>query len=229
MESTISSIITYVIIAFSVLFAMSVAGVPLRSLAFFAGALGIGIGFGLQNIVNNFVSGLILLFERPIKVGDVLDIEGQWGTVEKMGLRSTVIRSASKTEIIIPNSDFVTRKVENLTFSDPDYRVSVKVSVAYGSDTTKVRDLLIAIAKAHPEVISDPIPEAYFMEFGADALLFEVFAWTHDVMARRKVMSDLLCEIDRRFREEGIEIPFPQRNLHLQSIAPEVALALKKI
>jgi small-conductance mechanosensitive channel len=185
----------------------------------------VGIGFGLQNIVSNFVSGLILLFERPIEVGDILNIEGQWGTVEKMGLRSTIIRSVTKAEIIIPNSDFVTRKVENLTFSDPDHRFSVKVSTEYGSDAARVLELLVAIAEAHADVSKETTPEAYFMEFGESALQFELFAWTKNLDGRRRIMSDLLTEIDRRFRAEGINIPFPQRDLHLRSIDGRVLAA----
>jgi small-conductance mechanosensitive channel len=167
--------------------------------------------------VNNFVSGLILLFERPIKVGDILDIDGQWGTVEKMGLRSTIIRSATKTQIIIPNSDFITKKVENLTFSDQDYRLSIKVGVGYESDTERVRDVLVDIATSHPKIVSEPKPEAYFIEFGEYALHFEMWAWTDDVVAKRQIQNDILLAIDKRFREEGIEIPFPQRVVHVKT------------
>lgn len=211
------------------LFSASAAlGIEIRQFAFIAGALSVGIGFGLQNIVNNFVSGLILLFERPIKVGDILNIDGQWGTVAKMGLRSTVIRSVAKTELIIPNSDFVTHRVENLTFSDPDYRINVKISVAYGSDTAKVRDLLIEIAAAHADVLDDPMPEAFFIDFGENGLQFELFAWTRDVTLRARVHSDLLFAIDKKFREESIEIPFPRRDVNLRFVAPELMAAVKK-
>lgn len=223
---SVNALIMYAAWVIAVIAASASLGFELRQFAIIAGALSVGIGFGLQNIVSNFVSGLILLFERPIEIGDILNIEGQWGTVEKMGLRSTVIRSVTKAEIIIPNSDFVTRKVENLTFSDPDHRLSVKVGAAYGSDAAKVGELLVAIAGAHPDVSKEPKPEAYFMEFGESALQFELFAWTQNLDGRRKIMSDLLTEIERRFRAEGIEIPFPQRDLHLRSVEPGIFAAM---
>lgn len=214
---SINSLIMYFawVVGFFAVF--TALGFELQQFAIIAGALSVGIGFGLQNIVNNFVSGLILLFERPIKVGDILDIDGQWGTVEKMGLRSTIIRSATKTQIIIPNSDFITKKVENLTFSDQDYRLSIKVGVGYESDTERVRDVLVDIATSHPKIVSEPKPEAYFIEFGEYALHFEMWAWTDDVVAKRQIQNDILLAIDKRFREEGIEIPFPQRVVHVKT------------
>jgi small-conductance mechanosensitive channel len=225
---SINTLVMYAAWVVGTALAVTALGFELRQFAIIAGALSVGIGFGLQNIVSNFVSGLILLFERPIKIGDVLNVEGQWGTVEKMGLRSTVIRSGTKAEIIIPNSDFVTRKVENLTFSDLDHRLSVKVGVAYGSDTERVAAILIEIASTHPSVVKEPKPEAYFMEFGDNALQFELFAWTQELDFRRKIISDLLFEIERRFRAEGIEIPFPRRDLHLRSVDRDVLAALKE-
>lgn len=214
---SINSLIMYFAWVVGLFAVFTALGFELRQFAIIAGALSVGIGFGLQNIVNNFVSGLILLFERPIKVGDILDIDGQWGTVEKMGLRSTIIRSVTKTQIIIPNSDFVTKKVENLTFSDPDYRLSLKVGVGYGSDTARVREILVDIATSNPKIVSEPKPEAYFIEFGESALIFEMWAWTDDVAAKRQIQNDILLEIDKRFRAEGIEIPFPQRVVHLRN------------
>lgn len=217
---SINSLITYFAWVVGLFAVFTALGFELRQFAIIAGALSVGIGFGLQNIVNNFVSGLILLFERPIKVGDILDIDGQWGTVEKMGLRSTIIRSATKTQIIIPNSDFVTKKVENLTFSDQDYRLSIKVGVGYNSDTERVRDILVDIAVSHPKIVTEPKPEAYFIEFGEYALYFEMWAWTDDVVAKRQIQNDILLAIDKRFREESIEIPFPQRVVHIRNEMP---------
>lgn len=219
---SINSLITYFVWVVGFFLASLTIGIRLKQFAIIAGALSVGIGFGLQNIVNNFVSGLILLFERPIKVGDILDINGRWGTVEKMGLRSTIIRSGAKTQIIIPNSDFVTQKVENVTFSDSEYCITIKVDVAYGSDTAKVQRILIAVAAAQEHVKNDPMPAAYFTEFGENALHFEVVVWIDDVTKKKIVTSVILLAIDQKFREEGVEIPFPQRILHVKTVDAEL-------
>lgn len=224
---SINILLKYLAWVIGFFFLFHTLGFELRQVAIIAGALSVGIGFGLQNIVNNFVSGLILLFERPIKVGDILEIDNDLGTVEKMGLRSTVIRSYSKTQIIIPNSDFITKKVENLTYTDPDYRVTIQVGVAYGSDTNLVRKVLLEVAQTHPDVVSDPEPVILFNNFGDNSLNFEMWAWTHDASRKRLIMSEIHFAIDQKFREHGVEIPFPQRTLHLQSIGKDVVDALQ--
>ena len=205
--TSFNMLITYCCWIIAAFLAFTTLGFQLQQFAIIAGALSVGIGFGLQNLVNNFVSGLILLFERPIKVGDILDIDGQWGTVEKVGLRSTIIRSGSKTQIIIPNSDFITKKVENLTFSDPEYRVTIKVAVAYGSDLKMVKQLLIEIAESNPHTDHAKKPQVNLIELGGYALMFELWVWTDDVSHKREIVSEILCEIEPRFRAAGIEIP----------------------
>ena len=198
--------------------AVSMAGLELERLTIIAGALSVGIGFGLQNIVNNFVSGLILLFERPVKVGDIINIEGQWGTITKIGLRSTVFETFDKAEVIVPNSDLVAQKVTNWTFTTSVSRIVLPVGVAYGSPLDKVLEILNRAAKEHPNVLDEPDVSALFKGFGESSLDFELRAWVTDINTRLQVTSELGQAIDRYFREEGIEIPFPQRDLHLRSI-----------
>jgi len=198
--------------------AVSMAGLNLKEFTIIAGALGVGIGFGLQNIVGNFVSGLILLFERPIKVGDTINIDDQWGTINKIGLRSTVVETLDRSEIIVPNSDLVSQKVTNWTLSSSISRVILKVGVAYGSNLTRVLSILDTVGKEHPDVLSEPSPNAIFTGFGDSSIDFELRVWINDINKRLKVRSELGQAIDAHFREAGISIPYPQRDLHLRSV-----------
>lgn len=225
---SINGLVYYLAWTISIFLGFSLLGFELKQFAIIAGALSVGIGFGLQNIVNNFISGLILLFERPIKVGDTLDIDGEWGTVEKVGLRSTIIRSASKTQLILPNSEFISKKVKNLTLSDPDYRVVIPVHVAYGSDVNLVKTLLLDIANKHPEIDHKTQPKIYFIGFGENALNLEIWFWTNNVNLKHDIISDFLFKIDEGFRKNGIEIPLPQRDLHIRSVGSGVLSALAK-
>jgi small-conductance mechanosensitive channel len=208
----------YALFTVGFLIAVSMAGLNLKEFTIIAGALGVGIGFGLQNIVNNFVSGLILLFERPIKVGDTINIDDQWGTINKIGLRSTVVETLDRSEIIVPNSDLVSQKVTNWTLSSSISRIIFPVGVAYGSDLTRVLSILDTVGKEHPDVLSDPPPNAIFTGFGNSSIDFELRVWVGDINKRLPVKSELGQAIDRFFREAGISIPFPQRDLHLRSI-----------
>ena len=200
------------------LIAVSMAGLGLQNFSIIVGALGVGIGFGLQNIVNNFVSGLILLFERPVKVGDVINIDQDWGTITRIGLRSTVFETFDRSEIIVPNADLISQKVTNWTFSSKIVRVVLPVGVAYGSPLEKVLEILQRAAKDNPNVLSYPAPSPIFTGFGDSSIDFELRVWIHSIEDRLKVYSELGVQIDHLFREEGIEIPFPQRDLHLRSI-----------
>ncbi|MBF0104937.1 MAG: mechanosensitive ion channel [Deltaproteobacteria bacterium] len=226
---SINTLISYAIWIIVFVFVMMGFGFDLGKLTIIAGALSVGIGFGLQNIVNNFISGLILLFERPIKVGDLLDIDGGWGVVEKVGLRSTIISTFARTHVIIPNSEFVTQKVTNLTLSDTDYRVKFSVGVAYGSDTALVKETLLGVVKKHPMVEAEPEPLVFLTAFGESSLDFEILTWTKDVLNKQTIMSDLLLEIDREFRQKNIEVPFPQRDLHVRSVDASVVASIKKM
>lgn len=200
------------------LVAVSMAGLDLQKFTILAGALGVGIGFGLQNIVNNFVSGLILLFERPVKVGDVINIDQDWGTIKRIGLRSTVFETFDRAEIIVPNADLISNKVTNWTFSSKIVRVVLPVGVAYGSPLEKVLEILNRAAKEHPEVFSYPEPNSIFEGFGNSSIDFTLRFWIHSIEDRLKIRSEVAVIVDRLFREEGIEIPFPQRDLHLRSV-----------
>lgn len=210
----------YAGVAIAILVALSVAGVQFTNLAIIAGALSVGIGFGLQNIVNNFVSGLILLFERPVKTGDWIMVGNTEGYVKRISIRSTLIQTFDRADVIVPNSELISGQVTNWMLFDPRGRIRVPIGVAYGSDTTLVKDILLQIAMAHPKVITDGSmtePKVLFMRFGESSLDFELRAFIQNIDERLQVLSDINFAIDAAFREHGIEIPFPQRDLHVRS------------
>ncbi len=200
--------------------AVAVAGVDLTNIALIAGALSVGIGFGLQNIVNNFVSGLILLVERPISVGDWVVIGSREGRVKRISFRATEIETWQRASVIIPNAEILSTAVMNWTLNDRTGRIEIPVGVAYGSDTEKVRDVLLACAREHQRILIDPPPAVLFRAFDDSSLSFELRCFTDNVMERLVTVSDLLFAIDRRFRAEGIEIPFPQRVVHIAGNPP---------
>jgi potassium-dependent mechanosensitive channel len=212
----------YAFVTLGVVLALAVLGVQLQNFAIIAGALGIGVGFGLQNVVNNFASGLILLFERPVRVGDTVVVGDVWGTIQKIGLRSTVLLTLDESEMIVPNGHLVSEKVINWTLTSSIARVFLPVSVAYGSPVAQVQEVLRAAAFAHPSVLKEPPPQALFMAFGDSSLNFELRVWVKDIRLRMEMRSTVLADIDTRLREAGIEIPFPQRDLHLRSIDGKV-------
>jgi potassium-dependent mechanosensitive channel len=208
----------YVGVALAVLIALGVAGVQFTNLAIIAGALSVGIGFGLQNIVNNFVSGLILLFERPVKTGDWIVVGGTEGHVKRISIRSTLIQTFDRADVIVPNSELISGQVTNWMLHDARGRIRVPIGVAYGSDTKKVEEILLRIANEHPNVITNGSmtpPKVLFMDFGDSSLNFELRAFIKNIDERLQVASDINFAIDAAFREEGIEIPFPQRDIHL--------------
>ena len=206
--------------AIAVVVALGIAGMEFSNLAIVAGALSVGIGFGLQNIVNNFVSGLILLFERPIKTGDWIVVGDTEGYVVKISIRSTQIQTFDQADVIVPNSDLIAGKVTNWMLRDPRGRVKVPIGVAYGSDTTLVKNLLIGLAQEHALVVTDgsaPEPKVMFKAFGESSLNLELRCFIVNIDNRMQVVSDLNFAIDAAFREHGIEIPFPQRDLHIKN------------
>jgi small-conductance mechanosensitive channel len=223
---SINKLVHYLFITIAIMIALAVLGVELRNFAIMAGALGIGIGFGLQNVVSNFASGLILLFERPVRVGDTVIVAGEWGTITKIGLRSTIMMTFDQSEMIVPNSDLVSEKVVNWTLTTPIARVIMEVGVAYGTDIATVLRILTEAGIAHESTLHEPPPQALFMGFGDSSLDFELRVWVREIRNRLEVRSRVLTEIQRRFNEAGIEVPFPQRDLHVRSVDSDAARAL---
>ena len=184
--------------------------------------LAIGVGFGSQNVVNNFISGLILLAERPIKLGDLVEMEGVYGNVERIGLRSTRVRTGDNVHIIVPNALFLENKVINWTHRDPKVRITITVGIEYGSPTREAERLMKEALANHAQVLAKPGPAVLFRDFGDDALIFEIRFWIHmrTMMERLQIESDIRFRIDEVFREAGIVIAFPQRDVHLDTAKP---------
>ncbi len=222
-----SRLIHYCFILVGFLLAVTALGFTLTNLTILGGAIGVGIGFGLQAIVNNFASGIILLFERPIKVDDMIQVGDLPCKVKKIGLRATVVQSLDDAEIVVPNSDLITTQVTNWTLSARRMRLRIPVGVAYGSDVPLVMKILMECAEENKSVLRNPAPRVLFLTFGESSLDFELRIWIGDFANRRLVQSELNQEIDRRFRSAEIEIPFPQRDLHLRSIDESAASTLE--
>lgn len=216
-RNAVASFAGYAGFAIAAISAVSAAGLDLSSLAIVAGALSVGIGFGLQNVVNNFVSGIILLIERPIKVGDWIVVANTHGTVRKISVRATEIETFDRSTLIVPNGDLISSSVMNMTHGNNVGRAIIPVGVAYGTDVEKVRDILTEISTSHPAVLRYPAPQVLFMEFGADSLNFEIRAILRDVGQVLSVKSHMNYKIESAFREAGIEIPFAQRDLHIRN------------
>jgi potassium-dependent mechanosensitive channel len=223
----IASTVHYLFLLLVFFFAVNAGGVELNKFTVLTGALGVGVGFGLQNIVNNFISGLILQFERPIHIGDVLEVDGANGQVTRIGIRSSTVRTFQGAELIIPNGNLISGKVINWTLTESRRRVDLLIGVAYGSDVKLVLELLERAATAHESVLTTPPPVAYFKEFADSAVNFEAQFWVMQESNTTRVKSEVALSVIASLDEAGIEIPFPQRDLRLRSVNPDAAAALQ--
>lgn len=211
----ISRFIHYLVVLIGLSMAGKLVGVDMSSFAIVVGFLSVGIGFGLQNITSNFISGLILLIERPISVGDLVEVEGHIGRVLDIRMRATLINTLDNVAIIVPNSLFIQNKVVNWSHGDLRIRLHAGVGVAYGSDLELVRETLLQVAREHQEVLERPVPEVRFISFGDSSLNMDLLAWIANPGRQYIVQSELNFAIDAAFRKAGISIPFPQRDLHV--------------
>jgi small-conductance mechanosensitive channel len=220
---SISKVVHYTILALGGVIALAAAGIEWQSFALIAGALGIGIGFGLQNLVNNFVSGMILIFERPIQLGDTVEFGTRLGVVKRIGIRSSTVRTFDGAEVIVPNGNLISAEVVNWTLSDRLRRLEIPVGVAYGTDIHRVLEILVEVAQKHPDVLDHPAPQGLFRGFGDSSLDFVAWLWTANFDQWRRVGSEVAVSIHDALAEAGITIPFPQRDLHLKSIDSSVS------
>ena len=211
----ISSLTTYSILTLGILVALFGLGLDLSKLTILVGALGVGIGFGMQDLVNNFISGLILIFERPIQVGDAVSVADISGRVQSIGIRSSIIRNWSGADVIVPNGHLISNKLTNWTMTDQLRRIEIKVGVMYGSDVNKVMEILLNCAKENQKILSRPAPYVLFNDFAESYLEFELRCWTSNYTEWLEIRSDLRVTINNLFEKEGIVIPFPQRDLHI--------------
>ena len=220
--SAFETLVFYAMAVCLVVFALWVAEIPLTVFTLAGGAIAIGVGFGSQKIVNNFISGVILLFERPIKVGDLIEVGETFGEVENIGARSTKIKTFDNFHIIVPNGTFLEQNVINWTHSDDIVRARMRVGVAYGSPTRLVEELLLKAIRELEKAVIPPEPAVLFDDFGDNALMFEALFWVvmRRPMERRKTLSDLRFRVDELFREAGITIAFPQHDIHIDTLKP---------
>ena len=218
LQYAIAQIVSNIVLIVGIFIVLDNAGIHLGALAVFAGAVGVGVGFGLQNIASNFISGLVILAERPITIGDRVEVAGIVGQVQHIRARSTVIVTNDNITMIVPNSKFIDSPVTNWTYGDPRVRFRIPVGVAYGSDIEKVRTALIAAGKENPHTLKDPEPSLFLEKFGDNAIEFELVVWSSEMSYRpRRYKSDLNFAIEKNLREAGIELAFPQRDLHIRS------------
>jgi len=220
--AAVEKIINYFVVFLIILFALRVVNMPLTLFTFLGGAVAIGVGFGAQNLINNFISGFIVMAEQPIKIGDLVEIEGMFAMVEEIGARCTRIRTGGNVQILVPNSSFLEKNIINWTLSDKEVRAQVTVGVIYGSPVREVERLMLQVADEHTRVKKAPKPFVLFNDFGDNSLIFDLYFWIsmNRIMDRRIIESDIRFHIDELFREAGIVIAFPQRDVHLDTQKP---------
>ncbi len=216
-RASLVNVVVYSLWVLAIYTGINILGINLSSLAFMAGALGIGIGFGLQNIVNNFISGIILLFDPSIQVGDMVQIGEDWGTVNRINIRTTIVQTFDNAALIIPNSQMLSNRVTNWSYKDPKVRRQVDVGVAYGSDVQLVRKVLLEIIHDMPDIMDDPAPRVDFSDFADSALIFRIRFWITSPEFWLTAPTELRFRIDEEFKKHGIEIAFPQQDIHIRS------------
>jgi small-conductance mechanosensitive channel len=217
LQYAIAQVVSNIVLVVGIVIVLENTGIHLAALAVFAGAVGVGVGFGLQNIASNFISGLVILAERPITIGDRVEVAGIAGQVEHIRARSTVIRTNDNIMMIVPNTKFIDSPVTNWTYGDRRVRFRIPVGVAYGSDVNKVRDALLAVAHENPHTLKEPAASVFLDQFGDSSIDFKLMVWSIEMSARpSRYRSDLNFAIAEKFREAGIEFPFPQRDVHIR-------------
>ena len=222
----VATITRYVLLLVGLLVLLQTAGIDLTTFNVLAGAIGIGVGFGLQNVVSNFISGLIIMFERPIKIGDRIEVDQVEGDVIEIGARATTVLTNDNIAILVPNSKFITENVVNWQYNDNNVRFRIPVSVAYGSEAAKVEKILLQVAQENKDVLEDPPPGVRLLEFGDNGLHFELRAWSASLVHRKgRLTSALNLAIYEKFNAAGIGFPFPQRDLHVRGGVLEVRQA----
>jgi potassium efflux system protein len=220
----VASILRYILLVVGVIVALSYLKIPWSNYSWLVAAISVGLGFGLQEIVANFVSGLILLLERPVRVGDVVTIDGVTGIVSRIQMRATTVTNWDNQELVVPNKDLISGKLLNWTLSSVINRIALKVGVAYGTDVAKVREIITKIVDRHPDVLHDPPPVITFEEFGDSSLNFVIRCCTTSIKRRWHLVDEINSAVNEAFEREGIEIPFPQRVLHMiqEDESPEI-------
>jgi potassium efflux system protein len=227
LEYALLRFIHYIILIIGVYIGLKTINIPLGAIVGLFAVIGVGIGFGLQNLASNFISGVILLLERPVKVGDRLEVNDVWGDVKRINLRTTLIETPDKIAIIVPNSKLLENEVTNYSYGDPKIRLRIPVGIAYGSDCEKASEIMIQAATENSRVLKNPAAKTWFREFGDSSLNFMLLCWIPNAVEKFDVISELNHAIDKGFRENGIEIPFPQRDLHLRSAEATVRFLRK--
>ena len=217
-SKSIGTIVYYLVLTLGFFIIIQAIGIDLTGLSVIAGALGVGIGFGLQNITNNFISGIIILFERPIKEGDWIEVGETNGTVTKISARSTTVLTNDNVSVIVPNSEFINSRVINWSHNDRDVRFKIPVGVSYNEDPQQIKELLLQVLSEHPGVLKKPEPTVLFSEFGDSSLNFILAGWTTSYIDRPgQLKSEINYAIHEIFKQHNIEIPFPQRDIHIRS------------
>jgi len=217
LEYTLLRLVHFLVLFIGIYIGLNTVNIPLGAILGLFAVIGVGIGFGLQNLTSNFISGIILLLERPVKVGDRLEISGVWGDVKHVNLRTTLIETPDGISVIVPNSKLLENEVINFSYGNPKIRLQVPVGIAYGSDCQKAAEVLVQVALGNKRVLSEPKPKAWFREFGDSSLNFMLLFWIPNAVEKYDIISEINHAIDAGFRKNGIEIPFPQRDLHLRS------------